>query len=387
MSACSTLDIVYFVNPRETHPPLRSERYVADALVGGFRGEVNVCICEREPAASQDSLWQRYLRPASGLLRMHDYACYAGVAQRQAVEGMLRHRPNVVMAEGLQGMIPLMLTKMPLPPVFFEFDDVEHVVFARSILHPPVWRQKYLTYLQIPALLWGEARAIRVACKVMVCSELDRRSLQRMFATRKVAVLENAITLPKAPAPSESARTLLFVGSYEYPPNRLAAEFMLDSVWPLIRAAEPDARLILAGPNPERIRHHGTAPDGVSIPGFVDDLDSLYASAAVVVCPIRSGGGTRIKLIEAAGYGKPIVSTIIGAEGLEFADGTEILLRDAPADFAAACVALLRDPPKAQLLGARARTTALRRFDRAVVVERLRGWLVTQAQQSMLREA
>jgi glycosyltransferase involved in cell wall biosynthesis len=93
---------------------------------------------------------------------------------------------------------------------------------------------------------------------------------------------------------------------------------------------------------------------------FVDDLNTLYGKTQIVCCPIRTGGGTRIKIIEAASYGKPVVSTRVGAEGLEFEDGTEILLRDEPHQFA--------DEALRSRIGQAARAKATKLYDRRNVI-------------------
>jgi glycosyltransferase involved in cell wall biosynthesis len=109
----------------------------------------------------------------------------------------------------------------------------------------------------------------------------------------------------------------------------------------------------------------------VTFAGFVDDLDQWYRRARVVCCPVYYGAGTRVKIIEAAAHAKAIVSTHLGAEGLNFQDGREIVLRDTTADLADECVRLLRDASAAEQLGAAARDSARAIYDRSAVVERL----------------
>jgi len=111
----------------------------------------------------------------------------------------------------------------------------------------------------------------------------------------------------------------------------------------------------------------------VSFLGFVDDLDSWYARARVVCCPISHGSGTRVKIIEAAAHARAIVSTSMGAEGLNFRDGREILLRESPSALADACVELLNDPSRADHLGRAARARAAERYERSAVVTQLAG--------------
>ena len=126
-------------------------------------------------------------------------------------------------------------------------------------------------------------------------------------------------------------------------------------IFPLVQRQMPEARLIVAGGMPERVPSFRSPPPGVEFTGFVPDLDKLYAGSRVIACPVTVGGGTRLKLVEAASYGRPMVSTRLGAEGLAFEDGREIVLRDDDEGFATACVQLLRDDAECARLGEAAR--------------------------------
>jgi glycosyltransferase involved in cell wall biosynthesis len=104
----------------------------------------------------------------------------------------------------------------------------------------------------------------------------------------------------------------------------------------------------------------------------VERLEDVYAKARVVCCPILSGAGTRVKIIEAAAHGRPVVSTKIGAEGLEFAEGSEIILKETPSQLATACLELLLDAAKCHRIGMAAHRAAQRLYDRAQTIERIR---------------
>jgi glycosyltransferase involved in cell wall biosynthesis len=130
----------------------------------------------------------------------------------------------------------------------------------------------------------------------------------------------------------------------------------------------PGARLISAGPSADQLPSAGRGVPGVEFPGFVEDLPGLYAGSRVVCVPIRAGGGTRVKLIAAAAFGKPIVSTRMGAEGLAFVEGHEILLQDGTTEFAKGCIKLLRNDKLCERLGIAARPATLRRYDRRAIV-------------------
>jgi glycosyltransferase involved in cell wall biosynthesis len=163
----------------------------------------------------------------------------------------------------------------------------------------------------------------------------------------------------------------LFVGIMSYLPNALAADTLVRDIWPTVRARVPNARLIIAGKDPERLRCYPATDPSVTLAGFVDNLAELYAKARVVCCPIVFGGGTRIKIIEAAAHARAVVSTTLGAEGLAFENEREIVVRDGVAPLAEACVRLLQDPAAAQRLGLAARERARATYERAAVVAQL----------------
>jgi glycosyltransferase involved in cell wall biosynthesis len=333
--------------------------------------DVEVIICPEDPDPEYgDRLWRGYFARALSFHRQVGYACTSGDRQLHAFERCLEDEPDLVFAHRLHTMCPLILTKRQLPPVFLDLDDVEHKTFLRNISQPPTWRAKQLYYLQLPALLWGERRAIKLSRKTFVCSELDKHYLNRMLRLSNVDVIPNSIHIPEVQALQERP-VLLFLGTYTYKANANAAEELVTQIWPLVRKACPNARLVIAGDKPERIRTFGQAQAGVEYAGFVHDLDSLYGDARVVCCPIRSGGGTRIKIIEAAAYAKPVVSTSMGAEGLQFDDGREILLRDDVQEFADACIRLLNDDASCMSIGRAAHAKAVSVYDRRNVIRRI----------------
>ena len=132
----------------------------------------------------------------------------------------------------------------------------------------------------------------------------------------------------------------------------MAADYLISKIWPIILSAVPEARLCIAGSNPDNIASYKPSPAGVEFLGFVDNLDKLYKEVRVVCCPILSGGGTRIKILEAAAYGKPVVSTYHGGGRNRAAGWKGDLMRDGPRSFAEACIRLLKDRNFAEKIGA-----------------------------------
>lgn len=294
------------------------------------------------------------------------YHTTSGPVQLAAVRAALEEAPDLVFVHKLLGIAPFLKGRLRHERVVLDLDDVEHVGFIRNLLGPPHYLSKPLGLLHFPALLRGEFQAVRHARLSFVCSSSDARYLNRLLVTDRVEVVPNAVELPDH-LPLAESPTILFLGSNAYAPNLAAADRLVERIFPLVRRVVPTAQLLLAGEYPEAIRSFNHPPEGVRFLGFVQDLKALYAETRVVACPIMSGSGTRVKLVEAAGYGRPIVSTRIGAEGLELVPEKSILLADDDAAMAEALVRVLRDELLAIRLAESARGIAVDRYDRAQV--------------------
>lgn len=183
-----------------------------------------------------------------------------------------------------------------------------------------------------------EARLCNAYDKVLVYSDKDRELLRRMGVTVPIEEIRFLVPWPAQPA-SLSSSTVLFTGALYRPENHQSAMWLIDQVWPRVRAACPDARLVIAGSKPAASLVDRAGGD-ITVRGFVDDLTELYAEARVFAVPLVLGAGVKVKVLEAASLGLPIVSTSIGAEGYP----DEILARaDDPGDFAGRVVQYLID--------------------------------------------
>ena len=169
-------------------------------------------------------------------------------------------------------------------------------------------------------------------------------------------------------------REIIFVGNMSYLPNIDAAKWFALRILPHVRRASPfPVRFFIAGDNPPSDITDLARHPGIEVAGRFDDLSLLYRRASLAVVPIRAGGGTRIKLMEAARYGVPVVATRFGASGTGFRSGHELLLADIERDFASSCVRVLTDDRLASRLVARARKRVLREFDADSYALRLLG--------------
>lgn len=188
-----------------------------------------------------------------------------------------------------------------------------------------------------------------------VCSTADQEMLRARFPAVRWTVVPNVVPRPPpvARAP-EPAFTFLFVGSLDYSPNREAALFFTREILPILRRSAPAPfRVVIAGRRPDAAMRRLAEIDGVEVVPDPPTIAPYYAAADVAIVPIRSGAGTRIKILEAFSFRVPVVSTMMGAEGLELAGGTDLLFGDSAEEFAAACLALMRDPASRERLAGR----------------------------------
>jgi glycosyltransferase involved in cell wall biosynthesis len=157
--------------------------------------------------------------------------------------------------------------------------------------------------------------------------------------------------------------SLVYNGSLTYSANYDAMRWFLGEVYPRIRAQVPEVTLAITG-STQGVGLAGLAlDDSVALTGYVDDVRLPVAEAAVAVAPIRQGGGTRLKILEAMALGTPVVATAKGAEGLDVVDGEHLLLADDPERFAAAVLRLLADQALAARLAANARQSVQQRYE------------------------
>jgi len=215
---------------------------------------------------------------------------------------------------------------------------------------------------------------------VFTCHEEERRLLESFMNGRQpliVAGLRTAIDCASYPFPGGPRRedSLLFVGNFQHRPNIEGLRYFTGEIFPRIRARRPTATLTVVGaqasPELERACVASAESGAVRFRGSVPDIREPLSDCAVFVCPILSGAGVRVKLLEAFSAGIPVVSTTFGAEGIAAASGRELLCADSPEEFADACLRLLEHPEEAAALAANARRLVEETYDWTPVGRRL----------------
>jgi glycosyltransferase involved in cell wall biosynthesis len=203
-------------------------------------------------------------------------------------------------------------------------------------------------------------RMVSSACQLcLCCSEHDAKAARDFLNIEHLRLIPNGVdtTLMNAGEMPGTPGYLLFTGMMNYEPNVEAVRYFVGEILPLIRAEVPSATFHIAGANPSP-EVKALAADGVYIHGAVPDMRPYFHQASVVVVPLLQGGGTRLKILDAAACGKPIVSTSLGAEGLDFIDGRDLLLADSAPRFAQTVVSLLSNPGRRAELSRCARRAA-----------------------------
>jgi glycosyltransferase involved in cell wall biosynthesis len=177
-----------------------------------------------------------------------------------------------------------------------------------------------------------------------------------------VKIIPNCLNMDeyKNVTAEKKANTLIFTGPFKYHANYDAMKWFVGEVFPLILERIPDAHLIITG-------DHQNLPlpstNNITLAGYVDDVKSLVASGTVGIAPLLSGGGTRLKILEAMALGTPVVATSKGAEGLDARRGEHLLIADSAGDFAESTVRLLREAGLRQQIAANSQKMVREKYD------------------------
>jgi sugar transferase (PEP-CTERM/EpsH1 system associated) len=253
------------------------------------------------------------------------------------------------------------------PLVVFDDINAEYLLqrraFETDVRHPRRWLGAVYSLVQWRKLQRYERQVCQRLDRIVVVSEADARALQRLVPGLHCFVVPNGVDTshfrPTSPE-AESDTTLVFTGKMDFRPNVDAVLWFVDDVLPLIRQQVPEAAFKIVGRNPHpRLQALDETPN-VSLTGYVSDIRLYIEEAAVYVVPLRVGGGTRLKVMEAMSMGKAIVSTSLGCEGIDVAHGRELLIADDAGSFAQAVVGLMKDRDRRRALQVAARRAAER---------------------------
>jgi polysaccharide biosynthesis protein PslH len=253
-------------------------------------------------------------------------------------------------------------TVLNTPAVLFQH-NVESALWKRQAAHEANPPKRLAFKLEAAKMMRYEHQAVSRFHHVIAVSEHDKELMSKMTEPSRISVVPTGVDLANYAAvageQNDGAAQVLFLGSMDWEANIDGVDYFCREVWPTVKEAVPEAKFLVVGRNPPpRITKWST--DSVEITGRVESVLPYLRDAAVFVVPLRIGGGTRLKIYEAMAAGKAVVSTTIGAEGLDIHHGKDILLADDEATFARSVIDLLVDQDKRRHLGAEAARLAAR---------------------------
>jgi len=407
IDSAATTRKVLVLTPQFPYPPHQGTTMRNYNLIAGLahRQEVHL-LSFGQPEESQGSPLERFCRSVQvvrppqrstaqrlrGLFlsRQPDMALRLPSSEfRAALSALLeRETPDVVEVEGIElAQYLFQVTEergeARRPWLVFDDHNAEYVLqqraFETDIRQPRRWIGAAYSFVQWQRLRGYERRACQAADRVVAVSEPDAEALRRLMPGLEPAVVPNGVdmgyyTAPVTPLPPGSGpgeQDLVFTGKMDFRPNVDAVLWFAREVLPLVRQRSPQTRFWVVGKDPHPRLAPVQADPAVVVTGWVEDVRPYIAAAGLYVIPLRIGGGTRLKVLEAMAMGRAIVSTALGCEGFPLVPDQELAIADEPAGFAAAVLDLLGDAERRARIGRAARRFAGSRYDWRNIVPRL----------------
>lgn len=287
---------------------------------------------------------------------------------------------DAIFVEGLELALFTLTLSSEQTKIIYDAHNAETVLQRRAFRtdrrSPRRWPAALYSLVQSRRLARFEREACRRADAVLCVSPQDAEALRRLDSSISPAIVPNGIFLAdySPPPASFGSQRIVFTGKMDYRPNVDAARWFAEEILPAAQREAPQAEFVIVGQKPAAAVLQLRSRRGITVTGAVDDARPYIAGAALYVAPLRMGGGTRFKLLEAMALRCPIVSTTLGAEGFPVQHGREMLLADTPEDFVQAVTALLRDERRRAAL-AEAAHQFVRRYDWGEIIPVVEGVL------------
>jgi len=319
-------------------------------------------------------------RAANYLRHLPERAPYAvslfasSQVRRMISEWITQRRFDVLICDFLAST-PNFPSALTTPVVLFQH-NVESVLWERRARFARAWATRLIATIECAKMARYEKRQVQRFNHVFAVSESDRQAMSAMKESSLISVIPTGVDLCRYrydPTPRCAPPVVMFTGSMDWEPNIDAVEYFCREIWPQVLAKVPAAMFRIVGRDPHwRVKK--LASRSVELTGTVESVVEHLREAAVLVVPLRMGGGTRIKIYEGMAMGRATVSTAVGAEGLDVHNGRGILLADEPREFADSVVMLLQDEDLRRHCETAA-VAAVQQHDWSAIAEHLAGEL------------
>lgn len=371
---------VLVISPFLPWPETSGSRIRTMTLLRSLRGHDVYLVAFREPDETEDAgvlsglcrEHRVFTRPLVGRLRtgLNHLSLRPLLSRRFLRRDAGREIGRLVREEKIDGIVAeaVLVGEYARP-----FRGVRRILDAHNLEFMRARRRRDTTRRPHRRLYYGliaerlrryERRVFREFDLGVVCSEQDRRAYESLAPGRRAVVIPNAVDT-EAFRPGRRGGAVIFTGTLWYEPNADAARRLAREIFPLMRREVPGLELLIVGASPPADLRALDGTAGVTVAGPVEDIRPWLERGAVFAAPIRTGSGTRQKILDAMAAGLPVVASAQGAEGLEAVDGSDICLAEDPAEFASAALRLLKDPGYAARIAAGGRRLVEARYSRA----------------------
>lgn len=364
----ATVDLLAFVHPDE----LRTTAKVDESrrALKAFCGTVEYFPLWAKTSAAHTAA--ALARSAVSSLPFSVIAHRSSAYQRRVNEALAAHPYDVVHVDTIALSQFVDLTRRGVPAVVTHHNIESMLMERRAQVETRAGARQFLAREAAKLRAYEARLAPRFDMNIVVSAQDGDALLERVPGVR-TAVVPNGVDVRYfVPDNTAEVPAVIYTGGMNMFANKDAVTYFLDQIWPLLRERSPETRFFAVGQDPPRelLAAAGKDPN-VVVTGFVDDIRPYVRQAAVYIVPIRVGGGTRLKVLDSMAMGKALVSTSIGCEGIEVADGEHLVLADTPRAFADATAALIGDPERRRALGRAARGLVERRYAWEVIGDRI----------------
>jgi len=269
------------------------------------------------------------------------------------------------------------MPNLPKPanvPTLLVEQTIEYMVYQRFVEDFKLFFLKPLLYFDVLKIKIWEKNFWQKATRLAAMSQSDKTIMQNAVKGRKVDVVANGVDLDHFASASHSKPKIplvLFVGNFRWLPNKDAAKFLVEKIWPLIHQKIPQAKLWIVGRNPTQEIHNLSNQKNVTVNGSINDIRTVFKKASVLLAPIRNGRGTKYKVLEAMASDVPVVTTKLGIEGISAANKHSVLIAESAKDLSKKTIQVLTDQKLAKTLAINGKKLVTNQFNWQVISKQL----------------